>query len=68
MARVKRTAAAWLIAVGGLLAYEMYAVLNGTPGDTLSEAVWIWGQHPMVAFAVGVVAGHFWWQKKEKAK
>jgi hypothetical protein len=65
---MKRTAAAWLIAIAGLLVYEMYAVLNGTPGDTLSEAVWRYGQHPMIAFAVGVLVGHFWFQKKGKTK
>ncbi len=61
---MKRTAAAWLIAIAGLLAYEMYAVLNGAPGDTLSEAVWKYGQHPMIAFAAGVLVGHFFWQAK----
>jgi len=65
---VKKTAAAWLIAIAALLAYEMWAVLNGTPGDTLSEAVWKYGQHPMIAFAVGVCVGHFWWQGKGKTK
>ena len=65
---MKKTAAAWLIAIAGLLAYEMYAVLNGTPGDTLSEAVWRYGQHPMIAFTVGVLVGHFWFQKKGKTK
>jgi hypothetical protein len=65
---MKKTAAAWLIAIAGLLVYEMYAVLNGTPGDTLSEAVWKYGQHPMIAFAVGVLVGHFWFQKKGKTK
>ena len=65
---MKRTAAAWLIAIAALLVYEMYAVLNGIPGDTLSEAVWRYGQHPMIALAVGVLLGHFFWQGKGKAK
>ena len=65
---MKKTAAAWLIAIAGLLVYEMYAVLNGTPGDTLSEAVWKYGQHPMIWLAVGILIGHFAWQKKGKTK
>ena len=61
---MRKTAMAWLIAIAALIAYEMYAVLNAAQGDTLSEAVWKYGQHPMLAFAVGVLVGHFWWQRK----
>lgn len=63
---MKKTVLAWVIAIVGLLAYEGYAVLNSVPGDTLSEAVWKFGQHPMVAFAAGVLVGHFWWQRKSR--
>lgn len=61
---MKKTAAAWLIAIGLLLAYEGYAVFNSTPGDTLSEAVWLYGQHPLISFCAGVLVGHFWWQRR----
>jgi len=61
---VKRARVAWLIAIVGLLIYEAYAVLNGVPGDTLSEAVWTYGRHPMIGFAAGVVVGHFFWQRQ----
>lgn len=61
---MKKTAAAWLVAISGLLIYEMYAVFNATPGDTLSEAVWKYGQHPMIWLAVGILIGHFAWQRK----
>jgi len=61
---VKKTVVAWVVAIAGLLIYEMYAVLNHTPGDTLSEAVWKYGMHPMIPFAVGVLIGHFFWQRK----
>jgi hypothetical protein len=61
---MNRTVAAWLIAVAGLLFYEGYALLNHTPGDTLSEAVWTYGQHPMIVFCAGVLVGHFWWQRR----
>jgi hypothetical protein len=61
---VKKTIGAWAVAIAFLLAYEAYAVLNSVPGDTLSEAVWQYGQHPMVAFAAGVLIGHFFWQSR----
>ena len=60
----KPAAVAWLIALALLLIYELWAVLNTTPGDTLSEAVWQYGTHPMVAFTAGVLVGHFFWQRK----
>lgn len=63
---MKKTVVAWLVAIAFLLAYEMYAVMNSVPGDTLSEAVWKYGQHPMIAVAVGVLIGHFFWQRKKK--
>jgi len=58
--------AAWLVFGGGLLAYEIYAVTNSIPGDTLSEAVWNYGQHPLIALGIGIVLGHFYWQRKRK--
>jgi len=63
---MKAASLAWVLALALLLAYELYAVFNGAPGDTLSEAVWARGQHPMLAFAAGVLVGHFWWQGKGK--
>jgi len=63
---VKKTVVAWVVGILGMLAYEAYAVANSTPGDTLSEAVWKYGQHPMVSFAVGVLVGHFWWQQRKR--
>ena len=63
---MKRARVAWLVLLGLALAYEAYAVLNTPPGDTLSEAVWTYGRHPMVAFAVGVIVGHWFWQRSDK--
>ena len=65
---MKRTAIAWIVAITGLLIYEMYTVFNGVPGDTLSEAVWKYGQHPMIAFAAGVLVGHWFWNSKVVTK
>jgi hypothetical protein len=67
MSRVRDTKLAglvWVIAVAFLVGYELYAISNTAPNDTLSEAIWIWAQHPMISFVVGVLVGHFWWQRK----
>lgn len=57
---------AWVVGIAVLLSYEMWAVFNAIPGDTLSEAVWVYGQHPMIAFAAGVLVGHFFWQRNRR--
>lgn len=64
MKKSKLAAVVWLCAIGALLVYELWSVLNSSPGDTLSEAVWKYGQHPMVGLAVGVLIGHFFWRGK----
>lgn len=56
---------AWAIAVGLLLLYELYALVNKTPGDTLSEAVWRMSRRPLIPFLVGLCCGHFWWQAQD---
>lgn len=61
---MKSATIAWGVATAILLGYEGYAVVNSIPGDTLSEAVWMHFQHPMISFAAGVLVGHFWWQRK----
>lgn len=61
---MKKTYAAWLIAIGGLLAYEGWTVANNTPGDTLSEAVWSVASYPLVPLLVGILIGHFFWQRR----
>lgn len=61
---MKGAGAAWAAGITLVLGYEAYAVMNSMPGDTLSEFVWRYGQHPMVSFAAGVLVGHFWWQSR----
>lgn len=46
------------------LAIEGFAIWTRTPGDTLSETIWTLTVHyPLVAFALGVLMGHFFWQR-----
>lgn len=54
---------ACLAGVFAVAAYELWAALNGLPGDTLSELAWN-HMHPMLAFVVGVVVGHLFWQRR----
>ena len=51
-----------------LIGYEVYALANHEPGDTISEYFWaVSGQYPILPFLLGVIigtlAGHFWWQR-----
>ena len=68
MKPIQKSGLAWMTAIFALLAYEVWTVMNSAPGDTLSEAVWKYGQHPMVAFAAGVICGHFFWQRTGEDK
>lgn len=45
------------------LIYELVAILNASSGDTISELVWTASQRPLLPFAVGVLCGHFFWQR-----
>lgn len=57
---MKTTDKVWGVAIGGLLVYEAYTLVNKTPGDTLSESVWEVGtKRPLVPLALGLVTGHF---------
>lgn len=43
-----------------LAAWNIYAVLNSTKGDTISEIVLLTStSHPLVPLAIGVVCGHW---------
>ena len=49
-------------------AYEVYALANAEPGDTISEYFWyVSRDYPILPFMVGLVAGvlagHLWWQR-----
>jgi len=52
----------WLLVVG-LFAYEAWALLNTTSGDTISEVFWRLSRNPLVPFLMGFLMGHFFWQK-----
>lgn len=59
---------AWVGAIAGLIIYDVIMASNGIPGDTLSEFVWTITDHRLtffLGFALGVVVGHLFWQKKE---
>ena len=52
----------------GLMSYEVFALSNAEPGDTISEYFWaVSGRYPILPFLLGLIigtlAGHFWWQR-----
>lgn len=52
---------AWLIAIGWLGAYELYALTHAK--QTLSDAIWACeGTNPLVPFGLGLLMGHFVFQ------
>lgn len=54
----------WLVWVLVGLGVEGFAIWTRTPGDTLSETIWALNvRYPLVAFGVGLLAGHWFWQR-----
>lgn len=47
--------------IAGLVAWEIYTLVNDEPNDTISEVVAFFGRHPIVPFLVGVLIGHWFW-------
>ena len=51
--------------VSAVILYEVVALLNGKPGDTISELIWSMTQKwPIIPFAVGVAVGHLFWYRQ----
>jgi hypothetical protein len=44
--------------------YEVCALENREDGDTISERVWAASKYPLVPFLAGMIAGHFFWQRR----
>lgn len=51
----------WVLLVA-MIGYEAWALFSGN-GQTISEITWNLARHPIVPFLVGVLAGHFFWQR-----
>lgn len=66
-----RTTFFWLfiLTIVAWISYEIVALRNPVPGDTISEIVWGLSRRPFVPFTVGFVLGllmgHFFWQSVE---
>jgi hypothetical protein len=51
--------------LAGAVVYELVALSNACEGDTISEIVWEAAtDRPVLPFAIGVVIGHLFWQKR----
>lgn len=54
----------FLSLVLAMVIYELVALGNTTPGDTISEIIWTASVHrPLIPFAFGLLMGHFFWQR-----
>jgi hypothetical protein len=56
----KVTAGVIIVSIVALAGYDIFIVLESSPGDTLSEILrdWAW-KHPSLAFAFGGLCGHW---------
>lgn len=53
------------VLVSLLLGYEAWTLSNAPEGDTISEVVWSLNeQWPVIGLLFGILAGHFFWQRK----
>jgi hypothetical protein len=50
--------------VAALVLYEVAALVDEREGDTISEIMWeTTARRPILPFALGVLMGHFFWQR-----
>lgn len=48
-----------------LIGYDIFVVIKGGPGDTISEVMLAWASsHPILAFAMGALMGHLFWPQR----
>lgn len=54
------------VLIAALVGVEVWALNTPERGDTLSELVWAMNANfgPIVALLFGVLAGHWFWQRK----
>jgi len=51
-----------LVAIAVVIAWDIFAVSNPIPGDTVSEMTFNAAKaNPIIPFALGVVCGHLFW-------
>ncbi len=54
-----------VVATAALLIYEVWSLLNATPGDTLSQGVWSFvDAFPVLLFVAGFLCGHWFWPRR----
>jgi hypothetical protein len=50
------------IGIGLVIVYEIWAMVNSKPDDTISQMVWRACKRPVVPFLFGLLMGHFFWR------
>lgn len=62
MSTLRMTITILLAVTALLICWDAYAIGNATPGDTITEVIrGVVKRYPIIAFALGVVAGHLFW-------
>ena len=65
---MRRTTKLIICVTAGLLAYDLYAAASPEEGDTISEVIAKEARRrPIIAFGVGVLAGHWFWALEHEA-
>lgn len=66
MKRPTHTNLVWLTAIFSLIAYDLWAFFNSTPGDTLSRSALLFAQsHFTLPFMAGYLGGHLFWPRRQ---
>lgn len=65
MPAYRRTRLLLAVVLGTLLAYEAWVLVTRQPRSTISEVFWDFARFPLVPFIVGVLCGHFFWQRSD---
>jgi len=64
---VKRTGQVFGLLLVLAVGWEVWTLVNNIPGDTISEVVWaVTHENPIIVLAVGILIGHWFWQRKQK--
>ena len=63
------TSAIIIATIVGIIAYDIWVVIEPTPGDTISEVILGFSmRHPFASFASGVLCGHLFWPMAKRTK
>lgn len=51
-----------------LIAWDIWVYITPEKGDTISEIIAFYSDHPLLPFAFGVLIGHWFWPQPRKKR